>query len=185
MLAQNGVDGMLTCAIPATAASGEARSDDVPQAVRKCAQGGHVKGTGRAQRPARHGQLPVHNLIHGFILAAAHLVWTARRRQACRYPTTNRQYVQREFTLGRLLGRAGSAGRKMDFRPRGALGNDGVAAAALTVQFPRRCSKAAASNDYYLDNATFRSLRHATTWAMSRCSPPGADRIPAVLRESV
>ena len=72
VLGQNGVEGMLTCAIRPSGIWGTRRPDDVPQAVRKRDQG-HAKVL-VGKESVKLDNSYVHNLIHGFILAGEHLV---------------------------------------------------------------------------------------------------------------
>lgn len=72
VLAQNGVDGMLTCAIRPSGIWGNGDQTMFRKLFESVLKG-HVKVlVGR--KSARLDNSYVHNLIHGFILAAAHLV---------------------------------------------------------------------------------------------------------------
>src|SRR6201987_4281301 len=72
VLSQNGVGGMLTCAIPPSGAWG--RGDQTMfRKLFESVVAGHVKGV-IGRKSALLDNSYVHNLIHGFILAAQHLV---------------------------------------------------------------------------------------------------------------
>lgn len=112
VLAQNGVDGMLTCAIRPSGIWGNGDQTMFRKLFESVLKG-HVKVlVGR--KSARLDNSYVHNLIHGFILAAAHLVPDGWRPGRLTSSTTQSRSIC-SSSLGRCSRRAGSAGRRCGF----------------------------------------------------------------------
>ncbi len=109
-LAQNGVDGMLTCAIRPSGISGESDQIDVPQAVRKVCSWATSMCAGSGAKSARHPMR--NNLIHGFILAAS----LGAGRHSARAFHQRRRADQYKIEFARPVPRR--AGKDVDFTPR-------------------------------------------------------------------
>ena len=170
VLSQNGVGGMLTCAIRPSGIWG--RGDQTMfRKLFESVIAGHVKVlVGR--KSARLDNSYVHNLIHGFILAAEHLVpgGTAPGQAYFINDAEPDQHVRVRPAGDRGVRAALAAGAGQ--RARGPRGDDRLAAVALPVRDTGAAARAAGrraavSGQLLLDRQGVRG-----TSAISPCSPP-------------
>ncbi len=170
MLSQNGVRGMLTCSIRPSGIWG--RGDQTMfRKLFESVLAGHVK----VLVGGKHAKLDnsyVHNLIHGFILAAEHLVPGGTAPGQAYFINDGEPINMFEFSRP-VVEACGQ--RWPRFRISGAFVrwiDDGLAVAALPRSgCPSRCSSRSRSNGC-TSTTTSRSPRPSAISATGRCSPP-------------
>ena len=179
MLAQNGVDGLLTCAIRPSGIWG--RGDQTMfRKLFESVIAGHVKVlVGR--KNVKLDNSYVHNLIHGFILAAEHLVPGGTAPGQAYFINDGEPINMFEFARP-VVEACGQPWPKIRvYGPTGARGDDGVAAAAFPVRATEAAAgaprgRAAVPGQLLLDRARpprdlgYRPL-FTTEQAMAECLP--------------
>ncbi len=150
VLSQNGIDGLLTCAIRPSGIWG--RGDQTMfRKVFESVLAGHVKVlVGR--KSARLDNSYVHNLIHGFILAAQHLMPGGTAPGQAYFINDAEPINMFEFARPGGGGVRAAAAPAAGIRRRGARGDAGVAAAAFPVRHPQPLLEPLAVERLYLDN---------------------------------
>ena len=184
VLSQNGIDGMLTCAIRPSGIWG--RGDQTMfRKLFESVIAGHVKVlVGR--KSARLDNSYVHNLIHGFILAAEHLVPGGTAPGQAYFINDAEPINMFEFArpvveaCGENL--AAAAGQ----RRRGARGDDGLAAAALPVRDTGAAAGAAGRRAAVPGQLLLGRQGHPRPRLPAAVHHrAGDDRVPALLRGPV
>ena len=177
VLSQNGIDGLLTCAIRPSGIWG--RGDQTMfRKVFESVLAGHVKVlVGR--KAARLDNSYVHNLIHGFILAAQHLVPGGTAPGQAYFINDAEPINMFEFTRPVITAWASVCRGCGSPAPR-SRGDAGLAAAALPVRNPAAPAGAAGRRAAVLDNyfsvaKATRDLGYrplfTTEQAMAECLP--------------
>ena len=185
VLARTACDGMLTCSIRPSGIWG--RGDQTMfRKVFESVLAGHVK----VLVGSKHVKLDnsyVHNLIHGFILAAEHLVPGGTAPGQAYFVNDGEPINMFEFARPVVRGLRTAVAAVPGARQAGAPRDDGLAVAALPVRSAQAaagtpCRGAAVSRQLLLDRQGPPRSRLS-----SRCSrtETGAGRMPAVLRRVV
>ena len=183
VLSQNGVDGMLTCAIRPSGIWG--RGDQTMfRKLFESVVAGHVKVL-IGRKTAKLDNSYVHNLIHGFILAAEHLVPGGTAPGQAYFINDGEPINMFEFARP-VVEACGERWPRLRVPGRGARGDDGVAAAALPVR-PTAAAAGTAGRRTALPGQLLldRQGRPRPGLPAAVHHRAGDERVPAVLRRLV
>ena len=170
VLAQNGVDGMLTCSIRPSGIWG--RGDQTMfRKVFENVLAGHVK----VLVGSKHSKLDnsyVHNLIHGFILAGEHLVPGGSAPGQAYFVNDGDPVNMFEFSRPIVEACGETLPNVPGVRSAGVAGDDGLAVAALPLRTAQAAGRTAWRRTDLARTTTSRSPRRDAISATRRCSPP-------------